>query len=533
MRIIIQCLIAASLAATTEAVSQTPFDRSIYLPGDTLLGAGIELHVINAGNGDLIVSDFQQFDNGPGQAPQHGFVHRIGLDGALQWRTRIAAPLSAVLRLGRAHELADGSIAQAGPSFYNDGLYLRFAADGSALSARGYENGTTMTEVYAVQPLSDSTILMVGATSGPDRAPLLIWADYDGHVDSAKAITIPGSRGMFTRILPCGTGGYLVTGPGNGTAVPDTIFFNALIARLDEHGEVLWAERFEELEQAGIWGMAGAHELPDGTIRFFARSRPAGTAADKVWMIALAADGSLLWKRKLRFPSFGSGLNVVASVSASDSTFLLVGGYVPIGHVAVVVHEDGTVLSGGGSAVGAVYPTYDAAIAADGQLVTVALTLAPGGLTEGLLPRIIKDEVVPTMCSPYTFSAAYDSLDFDFTAEWSSALVTLTESDVADQLEISTELPQVLENCLPTAIPQDEKVAVLRAMPNPGRDRVLIAAPGITQVRVHDALGNELPVRVTLRANGAELDIERFEPGPYIVRALWAAGWSSVLLIRE
>jgi hypothetical protein len=533
MRIITLCLATTSLGCATEVFAQVPFDRSVYLPGDTLIGAGIEMHVISAANGDLIVSDWQQFENGSGPTPQQGFVHRFGLDGDLQWRTRITTPASTSTRLARAEELADGTIGQAGSGIFNDGMYLRLAADGSVMSARQYENGTGLTELYDVQPLNDSMVLIVGSTYTPDRTPLLLWADYDGNFDHAEALTIPGARGNLTRIVPCASGGYLVSGPGNGTTVPDTIFFDALIARLDGNGEVLWARRFEELVQAGVFGVAGAHELPDGTIRFFARSRPSGAGQDKVWMIALDADGSLLWKRKLQFPSFGSGFNMMASASASDSTFWLVGGYVPIGHVSVVVHEDGTVLSGGGSAVGTIYPTYDGAITADGQLATIALTLPPGGALEGVIPRLIKDDVVPTLCTPYTFTATYDSLAFDLSTEWSTAPVAFVQTDVADQLVVSNELPQLLQNCVSTMLPAEERASDLQAMPNPAHDHVTITAPGIQRVQLYDAIGNEVPVRAMMRKDAAELDTQHLEAGPYLVRVFRENDRSSLLLMKE
>jgi hypothetical protein len=387
------------------AIGQLPFDRIIAVPGDTMSANGTEHRVIIAANGDLIFSDWFQFENGPGPAINTGFVHRMTANGALIWRKRLTMPTAGQFRLARLRELSDGSIVVVGTCSAptNRGFLVRFDASGATLSLRQYQNGPgcSLSDVAA---LNDSTLVLLGSISNPPYGSLIVRTDLDGDVIGSSTVQFTGvGGGGFNKLTPCADGSFVLSGMSQRIVNPDTTLYNVLVARMDNTGAVPWAERLEERVPSGLFSAPGAYRLPDNSLRLFARSRIAGAFQDDLWMIALNEQGGIQWKERIRFPSIGAGFNAVASVSLDESTYWLAGSYLGPGRCNVVIDTSGTVISAGATSAGDMVAVYDVTSTVNGSPTTLSLGYAPGSTT-AFVPRIIRDQTYPILCSPYSFT---------------------------------------------------------------------------------------------------------------------------------
>src|SRR6187549_3183705 len=178
------------------AIGQLPFDRIVAVPGDTMSANGTEHRVIIAANGDLILSDWFQFENGPGASIPTCFVHRMTANGALIWRKRLTLPGASQFRSTRLRELSDGSIVVVGACSAptNKGFLVRFDASGTPLSLREYQNGTGCS-ISDVAALNASTLVLLGSISNPPYGSLIILTDLNGNVINASTIQFTGTGG--------------------------------------------------------------------------------------------------------------------------------------------------------------------------------------------------------------------------------------------------------------------------------------------------------------------------------------------------
>lgn len=526
-------LLCALASAPIFLLGQTAFDQDLILPGDTMTSPGIEMHAISAANGDLIIDSYHELQNGAGPAVNTGLIHRLDLDGSSIWRRKIDTPNNSYFRLGGVRELGNGSlVATAVMNSIGHGLYMRFDQNGDLQASREYQAGTFAFSLFDAAPLNDSTMLLLSSVFDPFVGSLIARTNNDGDVLDASIVHQPGAGGSFDKLTPCAHGGYLLSGRSARSVNPDTTLYSVLLGRVDSTGELLWAERLEERTPSGLFSVAGVHQLPDGSLRVFVHSRRAGNFQSDTWVIALNADGGILWKERIRFPFLGSGFNAVASMSVGDTAFWLVGGYNPIGRAAVVIDSSGTVTGTGATSQGDFIPPYNGTIAADGQLVTLSLHALPGAGT-GEAPRVVKDAVMPTLCSPYTFTVAYDTLGLDTISGWSIAPMTVNFSDASSIVHVVSEVPVVVQNCVITSTHTTQAAASLGLQPVPASDHVTVIGTGVQQIELFDGSGRMVRSQMFAPTDALDLDLRGLSPGLYHVRALQDGAWRMLRLVKE
>lgn len=523
----------ASTLAATFSTGQGYFDNGIQFPGDTMQSNGIEMHVIEAANGDLVTTSWHQLYDAPGPDVNIGLLHRFTAAGGTLWRRKINMVAGGQFRMKRACELGDGSWVVTGAfGSPGAGLLMRYDAAGTLLAARQYQAGTFNTEPYDAAPLNDSTLLVICKANDPAIGSLLMRTTTDGDVIDAHMVHQPGAGGTFQKMDPCSDGGYLLSGYGSGTTFPDSSYFNVQIGRVDSTGSLLWAVRLEEVLTSAIFGVAGAHQLPDGSIRVFVRSRRTGQPQTDTWMIALDGLGGLLWKERVRFTGISAGLGPMASVNVGDTAFWLAGGFAPSGRAYAAIDGAGTIIGTSATVPFGISLTMDATLTSDGSLATLALEQAPGSGT-GNYPRLIKDAAMPTLCTPYPFFFTYDTLGLQPSTVWNSAPLPVNFSDATPLLNVVAETPQIIANCLTTPVTMLHPQSVMSITPNPASNQVRIEGEGLVSVRIFDATGHMVLFRWLHGATNAGIDLRSMPSGLYHVRVQTDDGWIDRKLIKE
>ncbi len=148
--------------------------------------------------------------------------------------------------------------------------------------------------------------------------PWLVKLDGAGAVQWQKVYDY-SSGDLWNHIVALEDGGYVVTGEILAAA-----FFrgDAWVVRLDELGGVIWDRRLGD--HLGIPGFDGGRRvLPtqDGGFAVAAGTSTGGGGGEKLWLIRLDSQGSLVWNRRLG----GNMFDFATALAPGANGFLLAG----------------------------------------------------------------------------------------------------------------------------------------------------------------------------------------------------------------
>ncbi len=255
---------------------------------------------------------------GPG-GPYHFLVLRLDKLGAILWAKEYRGPI-----WDWAEDItrtSDGGYAVVGWSnSFGAGdldiLLLKLDSSGNLTWARTY-GGTGEEMAWSVIQTSDGGYAIAGATTsfgaGQDE-PIILKLDADGNLTWARTYGGGGS-GYFWSVIQTADGGFAAAGfISFGAELP-----NALIVRLDQSGNTLWArtyggalyDRVEPVIQTSDGGFA----VVGWTYSF-------GAGSEDALVMKLNANGDLEWARAFGGPE--SDL-VRSIVQTPDGGFALAG----------------------------------------------------------------------------------------------------------------------------------------------------------------------------------------------------------------
>ncbi|MBK9701628.1 MAG: hypothetical protein IPO79_16515 [Flavobacteriales bacterium] len=479
-----------------------PFAWSYDVPADSA-NAVSYCPLVPAGNGD----DYLLSQIGLTTLPSRRQVHRIAADGTLLWRRRIEAPIGS---WGTEHMcwLADGSLALAGSMYSNAGLYLHLDSNGVPIDAVMFQVGAQ--QLNAVQPMSDSTILLAGSGSYHGWHAV---ATADGTVLDAWWTEVAGENTYFSGAVPAASGGYLFHGFTN--ILPDGIR-DVVIARTDPNAQVLWAHQLSR--NADRYLPVGCMELPNGDILVCAQEHDVNPYDGSLIITRLGPTGLPLWSKKVTASGSGSNFAAGRMLPMQDSTALLIGKVQdPAAQLAVLrIDANGMVI---GNSVLPIRSSRADACLTGGELHLSNVGLA---LNNRSVTTHLRLDSTLSWCASTSMALALDTatvgLDTTSTAVVNTSFVT---TNVLALFSSTLDPPVVLDPCLSTGLPPRATEGSLpRCVPQPADHFVTILLPEMDNwsCTVHDLGGRILREQSTWSADRLELPTVDLPSGPYVVR---------------
>ena len=197
-----------------------------------------------------------------------------------------------------------------------DAWVVRVDAGGGMVWERSYGDGNDDV-ANAIRVTSDGGFVVAGTTEsfgvGADGAMWVLKLDGDGGVDWQK--TIAGGSGNSVAIA--GGGGYFVAG---ATTVHGAGSSDAWVVKLANDGTVEWQNTYGDTQNDVAYTVAATDD--DGCVVAGWTSR--GTMYAQIWVMKLAADGSVTWSKSIGGTGDG-GEDARAIQQTSDGGFIVVG----------------------------------------------------------------------------------------------------------------------------------------------------------------------------------------------------------------
>ncbi len=198
----------------------------------------------------------------------------------------------------------------------SDAWIVRIDAGGGLLWERSY-GGAQDDEARSIRTTSDGGFVTAGATGsfgvGADGAMWVMKLDGDGSVDWQK--TIAGGSG--SSIAVAGGGGYFVAG---STTVHGAGSSDAWVVKLAADGTVDWQNTYGDTQNDVAYAVEATDD--DGCVVAGWTSR--GTMYAQIWVMKLAADGSVTWSKSIGGTGDG-GEDARAVRQTSDGGYIVVG----------------------------------------------------------------------------------------------------------------------------------------------------------------------------------------------------------------
>ncbi|MBW2262142.1 MAG: hypothetical protein JRG91_09235 [Deltaproteobacteria bacterium] len=197
-----------------------------------------------------------------------------------------------------------------------DAWIVRLDAGGGIVWQRSY-GGAQFDEARSIRTTSDGGFVVAGTTEsfgvGTDGAMWVLKLDGDGAVDWQK--TIAGGGGSSIAIA--GGGGYFVAG---STSVHGAGSSDAWVVKLDADGAVDWQNTYGGTQN----DVAYAVEATDDDGCVVSGWTSVGTLFAQIWVMKLAADGSVTWSKSYGGTGDG-GEDARAVRQTSDGGYIVVG----------------------------------------------------------------------------------------------------------------------------------------------------------------------------------------------------------------
>jgi len=248
-------------------------------------------------------------------------VLKLASDGSLLWSMYFAGPVSAeedgyqIIRTMGDEYLICGWTESFGAGG-RDMFLVKLANSGTPLWARTY-GGTLGDSAYAVVELSDATLMLIGQTSNFGAAGtdiLVARLQPTGEVIWARRYGGSGNEYIYSA-KDAGDGivmaGYTTSGGAGGR--------DALIAKIDYNGNLLWAKTFGGGGNEEIWS---AIICSDGRIACAGNTTSWGAGGSDAFVLKIASDGS--------YPGCVSDINLSQALVSPISDIQTTGAPIPL-----------------------------------------------------------------------------------------------------------------------------------------------------------------------------------------------------------
>ncbi len=159
------------------------------------------------------------------------------------------------------------------------------------------ELGPTM--AHEIHPTSDGNYLLSGYTRrGKERKydALVAKLDRSGSVLWERRFPTGGDDDLIYSSAELAGGGYVVGGEKTGQG--------AWVAALNDDGELIWERTFPNIASTMVWRVRSAK---DGGVVFAGSARPAPEGRREVWIVKLDRRGETVWTRTYWNPEWSEG----------------------------------------------------------------------------------------------------------------------------------------------------------------------------------------------------------------------------------
>jgi len=321
-------------------------------------------------------------------------------------------------------------------------------------------------------------------------------------------------------------GGYLFTSGVNGIGPEGRI----KVVRTDSAGVFSWARTYAD--SLAVHSFADVFGLGDGSIRVITRYQTPNRSG--LSMLALSADGTVLWARKRLSAPPHSFLNQVAAetVMLGDSAFLVFGKEPNEAPFVQLVDTESATLALG-------FPQLPVSLLVKATLGDAndiyvmgtgpGLTLNSG--TVAMLMIHAGTDLSFCTSDPSTTNQGswIPRVDTAFTTD----TVTWTVTDVLPTLTMQPGTTTVEVTCVSTTVDAPEENATCTLAPNPAQDEVRIVGVALSRVEVLDAMGRLVLSQRFAETASARVDLRALRSGLYLVRAWDGERWMSASLVKE
>lgn len=511
-------LSAGSLCAATFLYAQIPF-ASVYT--DTAFNFTTthdHAQVARADNGDVVVV----LSVSVTISDRYIEVLRCAAGGEVQWMRRIACTSGELWSVTDMALTPDGSIAITGTDGVR-GLFLRLDPTGVPVAAKKYSgSGNTATTTLVV--LNDDQIVLYGndrqggsahgwaavvSGEGDLLEPVASFQVDGRELASVQTLLVPPDKALLF-------GRSDIQGPDPQNAVAAVL--------VDGTGASLWSARF--FDDLRTLRPVGAMVLPDGSARLVVHD-DGGFLAHSLIVIAVSAEGEVLWMKELHTVSETWSMVPVSLAPMSDASMAIIGVYDGIRPGVLVLDTAANVMT---------HRTWTFAVPAgegyrdvDGQLVLGAQTLVSGSFDVALL----RTDASLGLCAAFPTVCLSNAVTLNVSSGYTTGSLNVTTTDILPDLPSTAVLPELIVLCSTTAVLESAPATRLVLFPDPAVTELRLKGSGIEEVRILDGAGRLVRALASAPAGEMVLDVGGLDRGLYHVHVRTASGWSAERFIKE
>ncbi|HMC97108.1 MAG TPA: hypothetical protein VKG92_05630, partial [Flavobacteriales bacterium] len=407
-------------------------------------------------------------------------------------------------------------------------LYMRLAADGTLLVAKGYRVGNSSCDWFQAVQADENSFEVVGA-GGFVNTGMRGRIALDGTLLSGNTLTVGSGISFLNSVVKRAAGGYVAACGSNAI---DTGLVKVIA--WDDAGNVQWSTTLADTIRTHTY--AKVFELSDGTLRLVTRYQQPGKHG--LSMAALDADGDLLWMRRRVASGPHSELTNVApnAVLLDDDHIMVYGreGNTDDEFIHIVDTEANEVNLGFLGPTTAWGQLLNAMPAGSGYVDLIGAGPGPFSLPSGRLSMsVIHTNADLDLCGVnYESTALVDWIPF-LSSTWAPGSGSIAVTDLLADLVRTPATAYVSPICNAMAVDDAEALLQVGVSPNPSTACFLLQGVAMDQVLVFDALGRTV-MRTSLNGQRtAIIDLGDRPDGSYHAIVLHGRRWESLNLVKQ